>query len=793
MRRRFFRGRQRAHARAAALGARCRRNDRTRRLHRRVAHEPEVDLARVEIDAAHLHAHAVRQPIADARAFAAQLVLDLVVLEVVGTEFRHVHEPFDEQRVELHEDAERRDAVHHAAVLLAELVAHEIALQPGFDVARRLVRAALVRRAVQAELFPDRGVAARAVARFVVRLLHRAGARRQRGVQLEPFRCLRHVLLARQDRVDRAVREQVRIAANRAREVRVGVVRETEVTDVVGAVDGLLHRAQQHRLQHLRVGPVADLRHQRRVVARVRRLAAAERQAHPAQERTQILELLRRRPRVHAVQARMLVALQEVGRADVRGQHAFLDQLVRVVALARDDLLDLALRVADDVGLGRVEVDRAALLARREQRLVHAVQVLQVRQQLRATRGFRPLRVGEHRRDFRIRETRGRVDHGRIELIRLDLAARRDHDVACEHAAVDLRVQRAETVRQFLRQHRNHAAREVDRRAALQCVGVEPAARLDVVRHVGDRDDEPEAVAAADLRRLAVDGIVEVARVFAVDRHERHVAQVDAEPQIGRAHLVGQRGGLVERRRAEFVRHAVLAHRDFDFHARIVDVAEHLDDAAERLRMTARKIGQLDDDHLPDLRLLHVLRDQDVVADALVFGRDDQRAVLVEQTADHALVRALGDLDHMPFGPAAAVVADDPREHAIVVHHLLHFAVRQEQVVLAVVANDEAVAVAMALHAAGHEIGRMGQLIMATLVEPDLAVALHCGDTPEEPFTLLALDRQRFRDVVGGQRRVARTQHAENLFTARNGVRIFAQGFVDDCSRCVDRWCTAST
>jgi hypothetical protein len=88
------------------------------------------------------------------------------------------------------------------------------------------------------------------------------------------------------------------------------------------------------------------------------------------------------------------------------------------------------------------------------------------------------------------------------------------------------------------------------------------------------------------------------------------------------------------------VRHAVLAHGDLDFHAGIVDVAEHFDDAADRLRMAAREVGQLDDDHLPDLGLLGVLRDQDVVADALVFRRDHQHAVLVEQAADHACSRA---------------------------------------------------------------------------------------------------------------------------------------------------------
>ena len=87
------------------------------RLDRRIPHETEVDLARFEIDAAHLHAHAVGQAVAHAGALAAQFMRALVVLEVIGAQFGDVHEAFDEQRVELHENAERRDARDHAAVI----------------------------------------------------------------------------------------------------------------------------------------------------------------------------------------------------------------------------------------------------------------------------------------------------------------------------------------------------------------------------------------------------------------------------------------------------------------------------------------------------------------------------------------------------------------------------------------------------------------------------------------------------------------------------------------------------
>ncbi len=140
----------------------------------------------------------------------------------------------------------------------------------------------------------------------------------------------------------------------------------------------------------------------------------------------------------------------------------------------------------------------------------------------------------------------------------------------------------------------------------------------------------------------------------------------------------------------------------------------------------------------------------------LSSGRDDQRAVLVEQTPDHALVGAVGDLDDMAFGPAAPVIADDAREHAVVVHDLLHLAGGQEQIVLAVVAHEKAVAVAMALHAAADEIGGMRQLIVIALIEPDLAVALHGRQALEKSFALLALDRQSFGDVVRCKRRFTR-------------------------------------
>jgi hypothetical protein len=196
--------------------------------------------------------------------------------------------------------------------------------------------------------------------------------------------------------------------------------------------------------------------------------------------------------------------------------------------------------------------------------------------------------------------------------------------------------------------------------------------------------------------------------------------------------------------------------------------------------MAAREVGEIHRYHLPHFRLLRILRDQDVVADALVFGHEDQRAVLADQSADDAFVRTVRDFHDMAFRPPATVIPDNAREHTVVVHDLLHFAVGQEQVVLAVVANQEAEAVAMALNAAGNEVRGMRELVIAAFVETDLPVTLHGSQSLEKSLALLALDRQSFGDVVRGKRSLARAQHAENFFAARNRIRIFVQGLIDD-------------
>ncbi len=296
-----------------------------------------------------------------------------------------------------------------------------------------------------------------------------------------------------------------------------------------------------------------------------------------------------------------------------------------------------------------------------------------------------------------------RADRRRVELVGALLAVLADQHVAHHRQAVLFGIERAQAVGELFRQHRDDAAREVDRGGALVGVVIERLARLHVVAHVGDRHDQAPAadrvLAAARLVGLAVDGVVEVARVLAVDGDERHVGEVDAALHVGGAHVVGQLGRLRQRLRREAIRHLVFSDGDLDLHPGIVDLAQHLGDAAHRLRVHRRRLGELDRHHLArDRGRGGVLGDQDVLAVAAVFRCDEPRAALVEQAADDRGLAALDDLQNASFGAALAIEAHEADLDAVPVQHGAHLLLRDIDVGFTVVALDESVSVAVAEH-----------------------------------------------------------------------------------------------
>ncbi len=101
-----------------------------------------------------------------------------------------------------------------------------------------------------------------------------------------------------------AMHQQVGVAADRACEMRVARQGQPEMADVVRAVGCLRLAAQHHLVDQRRLGRVGHRAQHAVEVARMHLTARRQRHAHPVQEAAQVLQLLLRRRRVDAIDAR---------------------------------------------------------------------------------------------------------------------------------------------------------------------------------------------------------------------------------------------------------------------------------------------------------------------------------------------------------------------------------------------------------------------------------------------------------------------------------------------------------
>ena len=137
-------------------------------------------------------------------------------------------------------------------------------------------------------------------------------------------------------------------------------------------------------------------------------------------------------------------------------------------------------------------------------------------------------------------------------------------------------------------------------------------------------------------------------------------------------------------------------------------------------------IDQFYHDHLARLgAALRTGRDENILADTLVFRDDKINTVFDEQAPDHALVHMLQNFNHRARGSAAPIDADDTHHHLVAMQHLAHFLGIEEQIVAAAFADDEAIGVGMTLYRAFDQIELVGNANRLFAIAHDLAIALH--------------------------------------------------------------------
>ena len=122
-------------------------------------------------------------------------------------------------------------------------------------------------------------------------------------------------------------------------------------------------------------------------------------------------------------------------------------------------------------------------------------------------------------------------------------------------------------------QHGNGAVRKVDAHAARLGLVVKRGAFAQVVRNIRHRDPQAMATARKVLQRY---GVIEVTRRLGIDCREGHMPQICAVGEIRRQNGGGHAGRFPRNLDGKLLRNVGAGQRLFHFGARIVRVAQDL-------------------------------------------------------------------------------------------------------------------------------------------------------------------------------------------------------------------------
>ena len=279
-----------------------------------------------------------------------------------------MHQSFNIHGIQRDENTKTCDGADHTAKLLPQVFSHVLALEPCFHVAAGLVSTALVGAAVHASGLPCLGFDAQLL-RFLARFGHARckslfEPSRQLGMGFSRCRKYRQLVLGLgQDCLDDAMHKQVRIAPDWTGEVRVGVKSQTKVTLIDRGVDRLLHRAQQHGVDLLRIRPVlGGIRNGLKLSWR-RIIADRHTNAGDFEVVAQNLLFLGRGPLMHPKQTSVFVLGDEICTADIGREHRLFNQFVCIIAGPRDYFFDVPTFITYDLRLHGLKIDGTAASA----------------------------------------------------------------------------------------------------------------------------------------------------------------------------------------------------------------------------------------------------------------------------------------------------------------------------------------------------------------------------------------------------------------------------------------------
>src|ERR1700733_8711396 len=234
-------------------------------------------------------------------------------------------------------------------------------------------------------------------------------------------------------------------------------------------------------------------------------------------------------------------------------------------------------------------------------------------------------------------------------------------------------------------------------------------------------------------QRGHADGVVEIARGFAVNGDDGELAEIAASREFGFCDFLFFVSGFNQNFFGENMRQVMLANDDFDIHADFTRASENFQDASDGRETT---FGVALDFHVHDsaiefrktqaaARERRALRNraqflaqsrrqlvaggnQDFVQDARVIRKNHVSLRAVAKEADQRGVLAFDNLHHAAFGAAVRAAAFDASENAVAIHGVAEIVASDEKIAVDSsdrrIGDEKGVAFAMRNNSAGNKI-----------------------------------------------------------------------------------------
>jgi len=417
-----------------------------------------------------------------------------------------------------------------------------------------------------------------------------------------------------------------------------------------------------------------------------------------------------------------------------------------------------------------------------QQHFIQRVQLLEVRHYISVFAaqllGFVGFRLFQDGADLVVGQARLGVNHRLIELVIGHFAGFGDSHLANHGQTVDFRVQGAQAVGQLLRQHRDHALREVHRVTANLRFGIQCRTDFHVAGNVGNRHVQlPTAGEQAQLARLGFteNGVIEVARIFAVNGDERQMTQVDALLFVFVFDFRLQPACFLKDSFGPDVRNVVSTQGNIDFHARSHVVAYDLKHIALRLEAWRRPVSNLHFNELANFRAsVAARRYQHFLLDLRVVGYYKADAAFFKVTTHDGFVSTRHHFDDHAFTTTTTVQTRNTGQRTVAIEHQAHLRRAHEQVVATIIRDQEAEAITVTTDAAENQVELVHRRISAPTSVNKLGIALHRTQATTQGLDLVFCSQtELFHQLFTSSRRATLGQVLKDQFTARDRVFVF--------------------